>query len=179
MSEKDVEYSIDVVEHATAIYEMLQEGGDPDRATSILMMTLSMLFYNIVDDEGRGIDHNKAVASFAKKVKSVIAGAIENNVNPADIAYNSNCAGESLQQHSDEKRAPMVAMDITHKMATFQDASAALNILAAASAHILTTRFYKEEESVKAYNVFTDTIGKTVAASEKMGFASWVQGTAH
>lgn len=175
----DVEYAIEVNEHATAIYEMLQDGGPPERAMAILMMATSMIVYNTLNDEGEQIDADKEISKFARKIKSIVKHAIENDANPADLAYNTENLRETVAKQAENERAPIVSLDIAKKLNEFMNPDVALRILAAATAHVLTTRFHKENDSVEAYNKFHSVIGQTVAASEKMGYASWTHGTAH
>lgn len=175
----DVEYTIDVTEHAAAIYEMLHDGGSPKRAMAILMMATSMTVYNTLDEDGNQIDADKEINKFARKIKAFVKSSIENDTNPAELAFNTECIRGEIEKKSAEERAPMVGLDIVTKLAEFKDPDLALRILAAACANILTMRFTREDESVKAYNQFNHMVGQTIAAADKMGFASWVKGTAH
>lgn len=176
---KDVDYAIEVNEHATAIYEVLQEGGSPDRAMNILMMTASMIISNTQDGDGKELDAEKTILNFADKIRSVVNAAKEAGIDPTELAYHTDLARQNVGKKIELERAPLVAVDICNRMSDFDDPLNALGVLAAAAAHVLTNRFFKEEESVKAYKGFTNAVETTVSIAEKMGIAAWVKGTPH
>lgn len=176
---KDVEYAIEVNEHATALYSILQEGGSPDRAMNILMMAASMVITNTLNGEGDNIDAEKTISNFADKIRSVVSAAKDSGIDPAELAYHTDLARETMEKKMDLERGPITAMDITHKISNFEDPTIALGVLAAAAAHVLTNRFFTEEDSIAAYKGFNHTIGTTISIAENMGIAAWVKGTPH